>query len=188
MAIRPSLITMLWHKQRYFLLTPVVLAVLCVIVVIIHLSFCAPRLNSLHSAQHKVQTQLRQLELSAANRSSTTLARQPDTDLQQLYRRIPLHKDFSFFLGDLFGLAEQAGLTIHQISFRQEPDKDMSLLHYGLNFSVIGNYEQLKKFLYLLEQSPRILLIEKISFVGVQKGQDINLKLQLSTFFQERPA
>jgi type IV pilus assembly protein PilO len=62
-------------------------------------------------------------------------------------------------------------------------------LQYDLDFAVSGGYEQLKRFIHLLENSPRILIIHQIALAGSEGAGSgkpgVQLQIHLTTFFQE---
>ena len=61
--------------------------------------------------------------------------------------------------------------------------KEIALLQFSLNFNVMGNYEQIKKFVHSLEQSVRLITIKQISLQGAD-ADGVNLRLSLETFFR----
>nr|WP_320050536.1 type 4a pilus biogenesis protein PilO [uncultured Desulfuromonas sp.] len=112
--------------------------------------------------------------------------KQMEKDLHQFLAMIPARKDFSGFVGELFELSQQAELNIDQINYQPRVDSENGYLFYTVNFSVEGNYEQLKKFIYLLENSPRILIVEHIALNEKKshKAKIVSLRITLTTLFQ----
>ncbi|MDX2478715.1 MAG: type 4a pilus biogenesis protein PilO [Desulfuromusa sp.] len=148
-----------------------------------------PKLLALRTEQSRLQQHVRQRQMEFANSGVPVSAtEQIERNLQQFNRLVPEKANFSVFLGELFDWSQQADLEIHQISYQPEQEQETGFLRYGLSFSVKGSYSQVKEFIHLLENSRRILLIEKISLGGSstsQAGQPpVDLRIELATYFQ----
>lgn len=104
-------------------------------------------------------------------------------DLSKFNQAIPDYQEFTGLIEELLVLSHRARLNITQISYSPEELKGSPLLKYSLNFNVVGDYEQLKKFIHSLEQSVRLITIRQI---GLQSADDegVNLRLSLETFFR----
>lgn len=184
------LITVAWEHNRTRIVVIIIL-LLCVLgAYAAQLWVAEPHLLALRTEQSRLQQQVRQRQMEFANSGvpvSTT--EQIKENLQQFDLLMPGKEAFSLFLGELFDWSKQAGLEIHQINFHPEKEKETGFLRYGLSFSVKGSYAQVKKFIHLLENAQRILLIEKIALSGsatTNKGSDnVALRIELATYFQE---
>ena len=187
---RGSLLSALWDQNRSALVILIFLLAACLLLFIVHDQLLDPKVARLQQKKLDLQQELRErqqqeseagLPLSAAERI--------DKDLQRFYQLIPAKQSFSEFIGDLFAAAQQAGLTITAINYQPEPIAEMNLLKYALSFSVSGGYPQLKHFIYQLENSPRILIIDRISLSGSNNaqgsGNSVSLQMELTTLFQE---
>ena len=106
-------------------------------------------------------------------------------DLQTFRQAIPTKKELTGLIGEIFSLASTSGLKIDRISYKPERLKDVRLLQYGLSFNVSGTYNQVKKFAHIIEQSSRLLTIDDMSLNTGQQGKDVDLKLNLTTFFRD---
>jgi len=153
--------------------------------------FSEPQVEYLQARQLQLQQQIRQRQLEFARTGVPVSVRERLENNARVFKElIPPIDRFSGFVGELFDLAEKAGLPIHQISYHPEHDAASGYLRYGLNFSVDGDYPEIKKFLYLLENTERILIIQKISVVGrsPEKGSSggVSLTIDLATFFREK--
>jgi type IV pilus assembly protein PilO len=104
-------------------------------------------------------------------------------DLQVFRQIIPDKSGLTALVQEIFSVAAKAGLSIERVSYQPKEMAEQGLLHYGLNFSVTGDYGQLKKFIFSLEQSPRLLIIEEISLTGAE-GSIVNLNIRLLTYFR----
>jgi type IV pilus assembly protein PilO len=104
-------------------------------------------------------------------------------DLQTFRQAIPGKSGLTALVQEVFSLATEAGLDIARVSYQPKELAEHGLLHYGLSFTVAGDYGQLKKFIFALEQSPRLLVIEEISLSGAD-GTTVNLNIRLLTYFR----
>ncbi len=187
------LMTAVWKQNRTSIIVIMVLLLLIITVLVGQKLVYEPNLLTLRAEQSRLQQHVRQRQMEFANSGvPVSAAEQIEKNLQQFEDLIPTQTDFSGFVGELFEWAQQAGLEIHQISYNHEHEKETAFLRYGLSFSVKGSYSQVKKFIHLLENAQRILLIEKISLTGSssnKKSKDkVGLRIELSTYFQGESA
>jgi len=187
------LMTAVWKQNRTSIIVIMVLLLLIITVLVGQKLVYEPNLLTLRAEQSRLQQHVRQRQMEFANSGvPVSAAEQIEKNLQQFEDLIPTQTDFSDFIGELFEWAQQAGLEIHQISYNHEHEKETAFLRYGLSFSVKGSYSQVKKFIHLLENAQRILLIEKISLTGSssnKKSKDkVGLRIELSTYFQGEAA
>jgi len=95
--------------------------------------------------------------------------------------------DFTGLIRELFSFAQTAGLDIDQIKYSPKELETGGILEYGINFDVTGSYAQLKRFIFELEQSPRLLTIDEVVLTKRGEGNlaSVGLRLKLTTFFRE---
>lgn len=107
-------------------------------------------------------------------------------DLQTFWQTIPVRSELTVLIGELFLLADEAELEINQINYDPKEVEGRPLLRYGLNFSVSGDYAQVKRFVYSLEQSERLIAIENVALTstGDEEQAQVGLSLKLSTLFR----
>ncbi len=83
------------------------------------------------------------------------------------------------------GLAETAGLRrAESISYPAEDIEDYGLHKRSLVFTVQGSYDQLRRFVNLLELSETFVVLERINVNGASPNLTVNLNL--STLFSGR--
>lgn len=106
-------------------------------------------------------------------------------DLAAFREAVGGYDQFTDFIGELFSQAGRSGLSIDQVRYEPEGVEEHSLLRYDLSFSVSGDYGEIKKFIFSLEQSPRIIVIEEVTLAGAEKAERsaVNLQIRLSTYF-----
>lgn len=185
-----TLLKAIWERNRAMLLTVVALAGLSLVLLLYQQLVVDSRLLELRLQQAQLQQQIRQQQTSRAGHGEQlSEAQLIAADLQQFLGLIPDKKQFSAFIGELFSWAQVCRLEIRQINYAPEIDKESGLLRYGLSFSLSGEYVQLKRFIHLLENSPRLLVVERIALAGSESSAaekpGVQLQIQLTTYFQE---
>lgn len=188
MIQRHPLFLAVWEQQRIKLLLTLLLLLIVTGTFSVQRWIVEPNLQELSTEQFSLQQHVRQRQVDFANSGvPISMAERIEKNLQQFNELIPPLTDFSLFLGELFDWSHQAKLEIHQVNYRPEPDEETGYFRYGLSFSVKGKYHQVKKFIHLLENSDRILIIDKISLAGSlndKKTDSVDLRIVLTTYFQ----
>ena len=107
-------------------------------------------------------------------------------DLKAFRNAIPDKSKLTGLVGEIFNLAESSGLQINRISYQPSQVKGMRLLQYGLDFFVVGDYNQIKKFAHKIEQSDRLVAIDQMTLNRTKRDDavNVNLKLKLTTYFR----
>jgi len=178
------------EQNRVLLVTLGSLSLLVFGLFLYHLLVVDAKLLELRLEQ--VQTQQRLRSQQAAQADSGALfseAEQINQELQQFQNLVPEKNQFSIFIGELFQWTETAGLEIKQISYTPKSNSESGFLDYGLNFSVRGEYVQVKRFIHQLENAPRLLIIDRIALAGAEAADTpqalVNLQIHLTTYFRE---
>lgn len=111
--------------------------------------------------------------------------RENERGLGAFAKRLLGKKEFERFLGELFDFSQQAGLMLERINYDPEMHDKPGILEYRLRFNVGGRYEQIRKFISLLENSPRMIAIRTLRFSGKEKeGEGISVTMEIDTFFR----
>lgn len=181
-----TLLLALWRQSRAF---PVVIAVLLVVNILFFLFLFllqAPQSAQLERDYFELQAKTR---LGKAMENETPQARfvQMKSDLQRFRSIIPVRGDLSGLIAELYELAGASGLDVKQVGYTPSEIPEQELISYALSFSLTGNYGEIKKFIYRLEQSERLIVIEQLSLSaapGTDKLRQVTLKIRLTTFFQ----
>lgn len=179
-----ELFELLWGTHRGSLLLVGVLLALNVLLFVTLGQFVVPKVVEEETRYLKRQTEVRQLLRNQGGNAETpeqlyVLASQ---DVSKFEQSVPEYRNFTALIEELLVLSNRARLNITQISYTSEGLKESKLLKFNLNFSVAGNYEQLKKFIHSLEQSNRLISIKQISLQSVE-GDAVKLGLSLETLF-----
>jgi type IV pilus assembly protein PilO len=183
---RQQMLKTLWTENRAKIL---LLVGLLLLIVALHLfqalwleqKFDASREQLLNTQKELRLAQQRMDEGSGAKISGIA------EDLEKFYEIIPEPSGLGSFIGRLYSYAGDAGIDIAQVSYQAKSIEDSRLFSYQLNFGVSGSYLQLKKFIHLLENSPALLIIDRISLSSSQQETtgNVGLQMELKTFFKE---
>ncbi|WP_305046722.1 type 4a pilus biogenesis protein PilO [Geoalkalibacter sp.] len=176
----------LWRQNR---IMPVVVGLLLAAnlgLYLVDARLLAPRVTRLQQDVLQQQERLRRLDQPGAPQDSASeIFRRGQEDLAVFFDAIPPREDLSRLVGEVFDLATEAGLAIERITYDPQHLRDSSLLSYTLVFSVNGTYEQLKQFVFSLEQSARIIALDEIAFSGGDAARrTTTLNLRFTTYFR----
>jgi type IV pilus assembly protein PilO len=182
---REALLQAVWRTNR---ILPIVLGLLLLVGVLllgINSLVVTPRLENLERDFIRRQEAYRQARLAGESADTPeALFRQGQADLETFRQAIPPRGDFPALVGDVFDLAGITGLTIDRIEYAPKILESEGLLQYSLTFNVGGSYGQIKKFVYLLEHSTRLIAIEELALNSAQTPDTISLRLKLATYFR----
>lgn len=95
---------------------------------------------------------------------------------------------FSTLLGELDKMAAEAGMQPREKAFAAEPvegSENLSQLTITANYE--GNYDNLRKFVHLLDKSPRLLIVESMQAAPQSSGA-LNASFKLDTFIRDASA
>jgi type IV pilus assembly protein PilO len=147
--------------------------------------FVAPRV-----AERKSHFLQRQAEVRQLLRNQGGAANTPEQayvmaagDLEKFQQTIPDYQEFTGLVEELLVLSSATGLNITTIGYNPVQLEESGLLKLELNFNLSGEYNQIKRFIHSLEQSPRLIAIKQIGLQGAD-DRGVNLRLNLETFFR----
>lgn len=108
-----------------------------------------------------------------------------DKGAKSLYQRLPQWGDFTKVMGDIYNKAERLELAVDSASYQSSSIKDSDIVKVTVTMPVIGAYENIKRFIYELETSPRFFAIEGLSLgSGRGEDEDVSLKLAIVVHFR----
>lgn len=175
----------LWSSQRGLLIFLALLIGTNLVLFVVLEQVVAPQIAAKETAFLQKQAEIRQLvrKQGGAATSPEQLYLLASQDVAKFQQAVPEYREFTGLIEELLILSSRAHLDIAQISYSSEEMEDIPLLKFNLNFNVVGDYEQIKKFIHSLEQSVRLMVIKQIS---LQSADDngVNLRLNLETFFR----
>lgn len=189
MMYRNALLKELWLQlhQWIYLISVMILVSASLYAYKQHVIF--PKVELLQQQKNEIKQKLTIQATQARNgEASVSSVEQMQHDLIQFAQSIPNKQQFSEFIGELFQLSEQSKLVLDRVKYQDKLDDKSGYLHYGVEFSVQGRYEQLKMFIHLLENSPRIFIVDQITLSDKRSKENrsmVNLRIKLTTLFSE---
>ena len=181
------MITAVWRTNRTLPLLIAALLLLNLLLLLVGTRVVTPRVETLERRYIERQAQIRQA-LHRQEQLATPQERfqRNAGDLETFWAAIPPRSEFTALIQEVFSLAEDADLGIDRISYEPRVESERNLLRYALSFSVSGNYSQIKRFIYSLEQSSRIIALEELALSGREssEGDAVSLRIRLSTYFK----
>lgn len=184
---RESIWTALWRINRPLPILVGILLALNLVAGGIAVWYVTPRQQRLESDFVQRQQAYREARATSQfDASPQGIFHQGLADLDALSKEIPDIDKFTGLLEDLFVMARKANLAIDQVTYHPSPVKGEDLVSYSLGFSVTGDYGQVKKFIYLIEHSSRLVAIDTLTLnaAGGRTPGEINLGLSLTTYFR----
>jgi type IV pilus assembly protein PilO len=173
-----------WRVNRKIPLLLLGLLLANVLIYYVPLRMIANQADSIQSDYIRMQAQQRsQSSESGTLTPAETYVRSVE-DMQRFRNEIPDQTELSGLVDELFRIAEKSGLKITSVKYDPQRDADQNLLHYDLGFEVDGTYAQVKKMVHAVEQSPRLLAIDKLSLNSSKSDGNVRLRLKLTTFFR----
>src|SRR5947209_12104666 len=89
---------------------------------------------------------------------------------------------------ELIRMAKEAGGSYLPITMNQEPIEGSDTLYMlTINAGYQGTYANLSKFVNLVDKSPLFLIIEAMQLAPQQSGQNLNVSIELLTFYRDQP-
>jgi Tfp pilus assembly protein PilO len=78
----------------------------------------------------------------------------------------------------------EAGLLPGRYSYSADEDEELELIRFGIQFTVTGEYEQVRRMLSALQASPEFLVVDHISFTGEETAttHDLRIAVKLATY------
>lgn len=99
---------------------------------------------------------------------------------------MPRREAFSTIVSEIDQAARQAGVQLRDRGYNVEPIEGSDTLSMmTVNAALEGNYENLVRFVNLLDRSPRFLIIEALGAAPQQTGTLLNVSLKLDAFVRE---
>jgi Tfp pilus assembly protein PilO len=113
-----------------------------------------------------------------------------------------LDRQFTHLYEDVFGSLEDrltrilravgsatrtAGLLPGSFGYSAAEDDKLQHIRFGIQFSVSGEYQQIRRLLAELQASPEFMIVEHIGFAGEEEAtsRDLKISLRLATVFAE---
>jgi len=166
------------------------LLVFLILLLVINISFAFYRSAKV---EPRLAKSLAQLQSGTTTQQKILEEQQPDQayqkkygELQQFFASVPLADNLPELVTDLYNLSRKSGISLNNISYAPKQISELEYLQYDIKFSVDGSYRQIKHFLHVIEQSPRLWAIGGIVLNGKEMNhhRSIHLDIALSTWFR----
>ena len=109
-----------------------------------------------------------------------------EEDLEHLYEGVfgSLDQRLTNILRAVGAATREAGLLPSRYAYSADTDDDVSLTRFGIQFSVFGQYAQIRRMLASLQASEQFLIVEHISFAGEEgvTTTELSISIKLSTY------
>jgi Tfp pilus assembly protein PilO len=107
------------------------------------------------------------------------------SDFQGKYM-LPKRLAYESVIAEIQRMVKASGLQERDAVYSEEPIEgtaDLTLLTSSANYE--GTYENLKKFLYEVDHSPMLIMLENLSAAPQQKGNQINTNIRFQAVLRE---
>lgn len=179
---RKPFLMAVWSAHRFILIGLGGLLVLNILLFSLLYFGVAPALSRSERDLSSLQQQLRRNNAVAPQQAYE----QGTKDYARFRTLLPSLHNFSELIGELYTLANNCNLEISQIGYSQKALPESGILSYALKFSITGTYDELKRFIYGLEESKRLIVIEQVALNaarGEEGAEFVTLNLYLTTYF-----
>ncbi|HEY4561691.1 MAG TPA: hypothetical protein VIJ36_01865 [Thermoanaerobaculia bacterium] len=146
----------------------------------------AGRIGSLDDRLKELAQQSKDLtDKSQQAKTMIELVRTNEAQVEQLYveRLSTRSQRLTSVTAEVKKLAREAGLVPKSISYPEEEIQQYNLIKHSFVFSVEGTYDELRKFISLLETSHSFLTIDQATVGNNLEGRELRIDLTLSTLF-----
>lgn len=186
-----TLARVLSEKRR--IVVPLVIAILANVllyaVVVFPLRRQVASAEAEANTQHELLNRARQDHRAA---KATVAGKQAaDAALQKFYKDVlPTTQSAARTLTytRLAQLAEQSNVRLEQGANSIEPLKGSTLSKFTTNYTLTGDYRNVRKFIYALETMPEFIVLENIALTapGEQAvaGRTLGMRLEIATYFR----
>jgi Tfp pilus assembly protein PilO len=116
-----------------------------------------------------------------------------------------LERQFSLLYADMFGnlndrltdilravgsATRNAGLLPDSFTYSADEDRGTGFIRFGVQYSVVGEYRQIRQMLAELQASPEFLVIEKLSLSGDEDpvSRELKMTVGIVTYLAEADA
>lgn len=181
-----------WRERPWIWGVPLALVVLGVLLVLFFQSAFAGRVAQLETRYQRQGEYLEELQAEsrkAENFLETTSAQADAAELLYVeYFGLEAER-FTEVVREVRSLARRAGLDPKAFAYPEHELDDADLVRRQINFQVEGRYEDVRKFINLLESTESFVTLEQVSLGGVDgSSARLSIGLSTSTVFAKREA
>jgi len=145
----------------------------------------------------QVRSQIDELESEITRLDGLLMATTADHD-----RVVELEQQFSHLYADVFGdlndrltdilravgsATRNAGLLPDSFTYSANEDRGTGFIRFGVQFSVVGEYGQIRQMLAELQASPEFLVVQNLSLTGDQDpvSRELSMTVSIVTYLAE---
>jgi Tfp pilus assembly protein PilO len=146
-------------------------------------SVLANQVSDAESAVNKLEAQLRSLQQTATGLTEL------EANLDELrdQRLASMRERLVPFLTDVVQRTQEAGLQPERITYAVQRQEKSGLAYFTATYNVHGNYEQIRRCVFLLESSPQFILLDGLGLRGDESASslDVGVQLRVGTYFSD---
>jgi Tfp pilus assembly protein PilO len=105
---------------------------------------------------------------------------------EHLYGQVfgDLDERLTRILREVGSATRSAGLMPSRYGYSAEEDRKHQYIRFTIQYSVIGDYSQIRQMLAALQSSPEFLIVEDIAFSGEEEAtsQNLAISVQVATY------
>jgi Tfp pilus assembly protein PilO len=146
-------------------------------------SVLARQVTDAESAVNKLEAQLRKLQQTAAELGEL----EANLDELREQRLASMRERLVPFLTDVVQRTQEAGLQAERITYAVRRQEKSGLAYFTATYNVHGNYEQIRRCVFLLESSPQFILLDGLGLRGDESASslDVGVQLRVGTYFSD---
>ena len=133
-----------------------------------------------------IATRVKAMKMKTAS-AKVQLSNTESSDFASKYF-LPKRLAYAAVIAEIQRMAKASGLQERDAVFTEEPIEgtaDLSILNSTANYE--GSYANLMQFVYQVDQSPMLLMLENLQAAPQQKGGQIATSIHFQTIVQEEP-
>ena len=179
-----------WRRMLLVWLPAVFLCLVAAAVFLWQNSESGGRSSQLRNRVVELDAELARLEaLERATSGDRERVAQLDEQFGSLYVEVfgSLDERLTSILREVGSATRNAGLLPGTYSYSASEDKKSGFIRFGIQFSVKGEYHQIRQLLAELQSSPEFLVVQDLGLSGDEDpvSRDLGISLRLATFVAE---
>ena len=137
-------------------------------------------------AQNQLEAKEEAWKLERPKIGQLALLKTTQEDLVRFRKALPPETAFPQLISFISDLADKRSLSIPGISYQPAETEAPSVARILISFNLKGDYRDIRKFIYEIEQSSYFLIIENMVLASSPKeGEKIQLELRTAAYLHE---
>ena len=175
---------------RFWLQTATIsLVVLNAIVLFLYLDPPGGTRRELAQEADQIRSQIASASVQAARQKAVAqkvqLGSAESTDFMNRYI-LPKRIAYADIISEIQRIAKVSGMVEKDAAYSEEPIEgtaDLTLLGSSANYE--GTYQNLRKFLFELDRSPFLIMLESLQLAPQQRGNQVNTNIKFQAVIQD---